>query len=184
MVAPVFISGRTNQARFKTIPLFSNNDTAYTTAKGKANVFCQTFADKCRLPDADDQSPSMTRSTPTSLNKVIFKPKNIRRILQQLQPDKASGPDLIPSRVLKECCAELAGPLSRLFQLCFSCGVFPDKWKPASVTPVHKRNSRAEPSNYRPISLLSTISKVMEAAIHKQLQQPHLRQAVRVPTSS
>ena len=95
--------------------------------------------------------------------------------MQKLKPDEASGPDQISTRVLKECSAELAGPMCRLFHLCYSCGVFPNQWKTASVTPVHKRHSRADPSKYRPISLLSVVSKVMEAAVQKQLQNYLLR---------
>ena len=75
-----------------------------------------------------------------------------------------------PSRVLKECCAELASPLCRFFQLCFSKGTFLDQWKTAFVIPVHKRDSKGDPTKYRPISLLSIISKVMETVVNKQLQ--------------
>ena len=104
------------------------------------------------------------------LEKIVFKPKDIKRILRSLKPDKASGPDQVPSRVLKECAAELASPLCRLFELCFSKGTFPDQWKTASVIPVHKRDSKSDPTKYRPISLLSIISKVMETVVNKQLQ--------------
>ena len=106
------------------------------------------------------------------LEKIVFKPKDITKILRSLKPDKASGPDKVPSRVLEECAAELASPLCRLFQLCFSKGTFPDQWKTASVIPVHKRDSKSDPTNlkYRPISLLSIISKVMETVVNKQLQ--------------
>ena len=72
---------------------------------------------------------------------------------------------------MKECAAELASPLCRLFRLCFANGTFPDQWKTASVIPVHKRDSKSDPTKYRPISLLSIIfSKVMESAVNKQLQ--------------
>ena len=49
-------------------------------------------------------------------------------------------------------------------------GTFPDQWKTASVIPVHKRDSKSDPTKYRPISLLSIISKVMETVVNKQLQ--------------
>ena len=47
---------------------------------------------------------------------------------------------------------------------------FPDQWKTAFVIPVHKRDSKADPTEYRPISLLSIISKVMETVVNQQLQ--------------
>ena len=105
------------------------------------------------------------------MEKVTFKAKDVKKHLRKLQPDKATGPDNIPAKVLKECSAELARPLSMLFQLCFNKGVFPSQWKIASVIPIHKRDSKSDPSMYRPISLLCIISKVMEAVINSQLQK-------------
>ena len=84
---------------------------------------------KCRLTNADDPLPAVEKTTTCVLD----------------NPNKASGPVHIPTRILIECCAELSGPLCRLFHLCFSCGVFPNQWKLASVTPVHKRDSKADP---------------------------------------
>ena len=103
------------------------------------------------------------------LDKAV-KHKDITKILCHLKPDKASGPDQVLSRVLKECCAELASPLCRLFQQCLSKGTFPDQWKTAFVIPVHKRDSKADPTKYWPISLLMIISNVMETVVNKQLQ--------------
>ena len=69
----------------------------------------------------------------------------------------------------------MASTLSRLFQLLFSHGLFPDQWKTARVIPIHKRDSKSDATKYRPISLLSVISKVMESSVHKQLQRYLLR---------
>ena len=71
--------------------------------------------------------------------------------------------------MLKECSKELATPLAKLFALCFHAGVQPDTWKTASVVPIHKRSSKASVCNYRPVSLLSVMSMVMETIINKQL---------------
>ena len=69
----------------------------------------------------------------------------------------------------KECCHELARPLSTLFSLCLRSGVQPAAWKTANVVPVYKKASRSLPANYRPVSLLSICSKVMEGIINHQL---------------
>ena len=152
------------------IPVIAHDGEAHTTAREKSDVFCKTFAEKCHLPDADDLAPNLDQSTTASIDSITFKPKAVHRLLKQLSPDKATGPDEIPARILKECSAELASPLCRLFHLCFSQGVFPSQWKTARVTPIHKRDSKSDPTKYRPISLLSIISKVMEAAVNQQLQ--------------
>ena len=86
--------------------------------------FCQTFAAKCQLASAEEPAPKVQQSTTCSIKKIAFKVKDIRKLLRNLQPDNATGLDEIPARVLKECSAELARPLSLLFELCFSKGVF------------------------------------------------------------
>ncbi|XP_019618294.1 PREDICTED: ATP-binding cassette sub-family A member 1-like [Branchiostoma belcheri] len=154
------LSGRKARAN---IPVLKAEGHTFTTAKEKAEILAQTFARKCQLENAEELAPEVPVTTLHTLKSITFKPKEIRQILRELQPDKANGPDAIPNRVLKECCAELASPLSRLFQLCFAHGMFPSQWKCASVIPIHKRDSKSDPSMYRPISLLSNISKVMEA---------------------
>lgn len=60
----------------------------------------------------------------------------------------------------------LAGPLSKLFSLCFRYQVQPSLWKSARVVPIHKKQSRSATKNYRPVSLLSVVSKVMEKIVN------------------
>jgi hypothetical protein len=80
--------------------VIEHQKTAHITTRSKAETFCQTFADKCRLQAAHDPAPNVTPTTTESINKVIFKLKHVKKLLQQLQPDKATGPDHIPTRVL------------------------------------------------------------------------------------
>lgn len=138
----------------------------------KADCLAQHFADKCSLGDTDLRAadlPPVNLPHYPSLERVYFRPGDVRRRLGQLVVSKATGPDAIPARVLKECNAELATPLAKLFSLCFRRGLMPSSWKLAHVVPVHKRSSRSNPSNYRPVSLLSILSKVMEGIINRQL---------------
>ena len=67
---------------------------------------------------------------------------------------KAHGCDNVSMAMLKLCPKEIAIPLTLIFQKCIDTGKFPDSWKLANVQPVHKKNSRQDKSNYRPISLL------------------------------
>lgn len=60
----------------------------------------------------------------------------------------------------------LASRLSRLFQIFFSCGVFIKQWKTVRVAPVHKRDSKSDPTIYRPTFLLSAISIVIKYLVH------------------
>ena len=100
---------------------------------------------------------------------VKFKVKQVRKILVNLDENKASGLDGIPAVVLKKCAPELAPILTRLFQISYDCGIFPIGWKTARVQPIPKKGSKTLPTNYRPISILSVVSKVMEKYLNIEI---------------
>ena len=96
------------------------------------------------------------------MKSLRFRPKVICKLLRELDPSKAPGLDALKGVVLKNCADTLCFPLARLFQLSYDLGVVPWDWKVAKIVPVHKKKSKTDPANYRPIALLSLISKVME----------------------
>lgn len=105
-------------------------------------------------------------------NLEIFKPttsEEINSILSALKPTLSSGIDNIPSRVLKYCKEELSHPLTLLINKSMAEGIFPSSLKIAKVYPLHKHNSKEEIKNYRPISLLPTVSKIFEKIVLKRL---------------
>ena len=86
--------------------------------------------------------------------------------LKTLDPSKAKGPDGIHPRLLKETAAEIAEPLTRIFQMSIASKTIPSDWKTANVMPVFKKGQKDKPQNYRPISLTSVPSKVMEGVLN------------------
>ena len=84
----------------------------------------------------------------------------IYNLISNLKNGKASGPNSVPTLVLKQLNSEISIVLAKLFNLSFSTGVFPDILKISSVTPLFKKGSKLNCGNYRPISLLSNISKL------------------------
>ena len=86
-----------------------------------------------------------------------------------LNVNKAYGPDQISANMLKLCGRNLCIPLKMIFNNIIITGNFPDQWKKANVTPVHKKNDKQIVSNYRPISLLPILAKVFERIIFKKL---------------
>ncbi|CAB3994070.1 Hypothetical predicted protein [Paramuricea clavata] len=94
--------------------------------------------------------------------------------LRALDPDKALGPDGIPSRILKETAQQIAPSLTLLFNKSINSGVVPDEWKLANVVPVYKRGEKEDVQNYRPISLLCIVSKLLERCVLKHIWE-HLR---------
>ena len=90
-------------------------------------------------------------------------------IIKALQAGKAVGPYSIPISLLKILSSHITKPLCTIINDSFSSGVFPDRLKLAKVIHLHKKVATDVPSNYRPISLLSIFSKVIEKLMHKRL---------------
>ncbi|XP_053402573.1 uncharacterized protein LOC128557930 [Mercenaria mercenaria] len=87
----------------------------------------------------------------------IVTPDEVEMVLKSLPLGKASGPDSVNNKILKELSTGLSLPLADLFNYSLTTSTFPDAWKEAYVSPVFKNGDRSLPGNYRPISLLSTI---------------------------
>ena len=94
----------------------------------------------------------------------------VEKVITNLYSSKASGPDCIPVVVLKNCEPELSYILAKLFNKCLKESCFPDCWKVSSVVPVFKNvGERATAKNYRPVSLLSVVSKVFEKLVNNRI---------------
>ena len=89
------------------------------------------------------------------------------RLIENLPSGKATGPDDISARVLKLVAPVFCYPLSRLFNLSLEKGYFPRKWKVARVTPLYKDGAQDSRDNYRPISVLSVLSKLLEKHVSR-----------------
>jgi hypothetical protein len=136
-------------------------------------MFNKYFSDQCTLPVASDADPlpDFNAATESILEHIHTTPAEVRKILLGLNISKASGPDGVSNRILRECAESLCFPLSRLFNLSFQHGTFPTCWKLANVVPIFKKNDRQLVNNYRPVSLLCTMSKVLERIVHTRLYE-------------
>ena len=89
--------------------------------------------------------------------------------INELSSTSAAGPDAIPPLLLINCAAELTPALKLLFTQSLMHGFIPTSFKSAAITPVFKSGIKTSPCNYRPISLTSTIIKVFERIVRKQV---------------
>ena len=96
-------------------------------------------------------------------------PEEISDLIQTLSLNKSTAPNSIPTSILKKIKDEISIPLSAIISNSFKNRIFPNLLKSAQVIPVFKNGSRLSCNNYRPISLLSNIGKVIEKLIHKRL---------------
>ena len=90
---------------------------------------------------------------PVLLDLVQTTPSEVFELLSSLNCRKASGPDTICPRLLKEGAAEISCSLSKLFNKSLRNSVLPLDWVSANVCPVFERGDKQSVSNYRPISL-------------------------------
>ena len=94
---------------------------------------------------------------------------NIMQILKTLKIKNCEGFDRIPLRIFNEGAEILIKPLPQLFKQIYNERRIPEQWKTAKIIPLHKKGSKEDMSNYRPISNLCTMSKIYEKLILQQL---------------
>ena len=129
------------------------------------------FGSKCSLGQDDLSAPFLyvRLRNEQALSEGRFCATAVECTRWQFNPSKTIGQDGIPARVLKTCSAELEQPLSTLFTQCFQTGIQPKTWNIANKVPIFKRKSKPLPSNYRPVSLLRILPKVMETIINRTI---------------
>ena len=89
--------------------------------------------------------------------------------LLNLGTGKATGIDGLNSKLLKAGAHQIAKPLTHIMNCSISTATIPPEWKTAIVTPIFKSGTRSDCSNYRPISVLPVVSKILERAVHRQV---------------
>ena len=96
-------------------------------------------------------------------------PPETCKCLKKLRRKKAHGIDELPANLLKNVANEISKPMAFIINKSLSLGIVPDLWKISKVTPLYKSDSKSDFSNYRPISVLPCLSKVLEQVVHRQL---------------
>ena len=152
------------------IPPLENNGQIVTDEYEKANIFDTYFQSQTILDDSNAILPDLPSPTyHTQLNRIVITPLEVESILKTLKLGKASGPNGLNNRALKELSKELSSPLCYLFNQSLQHGVFLPSYKIAHVSPVPKNGDLSVASNHRPISLLNTEGKVFERLVFKHL---------------
>lgn len=143
-----------------------------------ADILSETFASYfVAEPDGQIPSPSTLRVR-QNLQNISIDEETILKYLLKSKKGSSPGLDGISTELLSRCANELTKPLFILFSESLATSTLPGDWLRASVTPVFKKGDKSSPSNYRPISLLPTISKILERIISDQLLDFALSQNV------
>jgi hypothetical protein len=150
-----------------------DNQSFITDSRDKANLLNSFFHSVFSPAQATTTTSNLPLSSDTALSNIQLTENEVFKALDGLDSSKACGPDGIPGKLLKMTANIIAPSLCQIYNLSLYQGVVPACWKLANVTPVFKKDDPTLASNYRPISLLSIISKTFERCVYNHCY-PHL----------
>ena len=138
------------------IPALFNGPEVLFFASDKAKLFAKNFSKSSNLDDSGISLPVLPSRTNLKLHNIFITPKMVKKVITNIDSSKASGPDCVLVVVLKNKCLKE------------SC--FPDCWKVSLVVLVFKNvGGGSTAKNYRPVSLLSVVSKVFEKLVNNRI---------------
>ena len=152
-------------------PLETNGQHMATTDEEKATALNKHFAAQTKFSNEPTlPRPSQTTRPVPALNQITVTEAEVLSALNTLDPNKSTGPDELPTKILKMIAILIAEPLTKLFNKSLTTSMFPNLWKNANITPIFKRKgSASDPHNYRPISLLCCLSKILEKIVFRHI---------------
>ena len=117
----------------------------------------------------NDNVPEKFECNYPQMPEICININGIIKLLSNLRPNKAAGPDEVRPIVLRELRVEIAPVIQLIFEKSLATGKLPSDWTKANVSPIFKKGNKGDPSNYRPISLTCILCKVMEHIIASNL---------------
>ena len=142
---------------------------AYSDARMKASILNNQFTSVFTSEDPLQPLPDMGPSPHPAVSDITITQEGVHKRLCHLNPHKATGPDQVSPRLLKEAAKQISPALTLVFQASINQGKV-RQWKSTNITPVVKQGDRSASVNYRPVSLTSVCSKVMEHIIQSYHQ--------------
>ena len=173
------LSGKAYTTSF--IPSVKIGNTSYSSSQEIVNIFADHFVDVASKVISSKNWSNNTEyvSSDVFLDNIDKKvPKNstfsvphiscsdLESQLRNIAVNKATGMDGISGNLLKSVAPIISVPLANIINRSLDEGIFPSLWKAAKVVPIFKSGSKTGVNNYRPISVLSIMSKVMERHVH------------------
>jgi hypothetical protein len=133
----------------------------YSNGNAKANILNDQFTSvfSHELPG---EVPTKGVSPHSAVPDINITASGVLKLLRNINPNKATGPDTITGRLTKELATEITPTLTLIFKASLHQGEILEQWKKACVTPLFKKGDRGKAANYRPVSLTSISCKIME----------------------
>lgn len=161
---------RASKVKSKVGPLFDKTGKLQSDPKTMADILQDQYTSVFSDPDSPSKkSPNLNIDCECSLSDIQFNQEDIIKAIDEINENSACGEEDIPAIVLKKCKHILSYPIMHLWEESMRTGYIPKIYKRQIITPIHKKDSRAVPGNYRPISLTSHLIKIFERVIRNQL---------------
>ena len=158
-------------------PLLKDSDLkcdAPSKAKILLDQFCSVFTKVTR-----DPMPNMEGPEYPEIENLVVENNGVVKLLKNLNPSKAPGPDGIPSKVLKICAEAIAPSLTCIFNHSLRSGQLPADWRMANIAAIYKqKGNRNKAENYRPVSLTSVACKLLEHIVCRHMQNHLLKHKI------
>ena len=163
----------------KTPPLVEGEEIVNDPMK-KSNLFNKFFTTKSQVPNPEETPPHLDPIEGiTPLDCISTSPIEISKVIRDNLKKSLFSNCGIPGKFLGLIATPISRPMTTLFNNIFQEGYFPDSWKISHVTPIYKRSgAKCDKSNFRPISLLPTISKLCESIIHHRLLEHCMKNSI------
>ena len=146
------------------------NDISISDPLEKARIFNSFFVSQSKLDGADSTPPSVESfQTSMYISDIVVSRQDVYNLLKNVDTTKACGHDGVGNKIIQICCEGLSDSFTSFVNLSFRLGKFPYQWKLANVIPIFKKGNRHLKSNYRPVSLLPSLSKICEKLVFMQL---------------
>jgi len=144
------------------------NNSSLNDPQSIVDGFAKYFAKVYLPPSSVDISPNV-QFEDGSISLLDFSEDEIIKACKMLTPNFTSGFDMLPAFLVSDCAHILAKPLSYLFNKSLQLQTFPERWKITNICPIFKSGDKSDISNYRPISIISNFSKILEKCIINRL---------------
>ena len=156
--------------RESSFPSLKNGNIIANSGLDKANLLNITFTNHYNRSVPELSISDLPKVVPTDCPDDIFCSEDeVYELLCTLDTTKSSGDDDISARMLKETALSITPAVTQLFNISLKLGAIPDEWKVARVSPIPKSHNKSDPGSYRPISLLSVLSKLLEKHVRNLL---------------
>lgn len=148
----------------------SSNGRNYSDPTEMCNILQKQFESVyCTPMDTANVEELISECGPRCLEDIEFDEEDIRDSVMKISPTASAGPDGLPALLLRECIEELKYPLMLFWRTSLDVGYLPKSLKISRVIPIFKGGDRCAPENYRPISLTSHVSKIIERIIVEKI---------------